>query len=295
MAPRSPWRDGRINVCFGEELPPLIRHHRNPRSHGLTKTWRPVRNSGRMNKPVGGLWTAPAVLPAGKWRPVPKRSTWTDWCASEAPHWINNRYQTLLRARPDAVFAVIDTAADAVALYEAFPNDGHPVAVALRGGPSRLFGRMIDWERVLDRQIAGVYLTDRGQHETHLPEEDFVPSLYDWDAASVWFSMRDAYRTVGKPRRSPWIDPDPYGTAWDDAEDGPERPDLGQAAAALRGANESLARAIVAAKSEDAPALRLAVEELRALPEAGEPGQVAEAIEMFEGFLQLWEDESPGS
>jgi len=217
MAPRSPWRDAKLNCCFGEDLPRILRHHEHRRSWGLTKKWRPIANS-YANKPQGGLWAAPVIEPPGKWRPIPRESAWTKWCRWEMPHWINGHWQTQLYPQRDAVFAVIDCAQDAVALYEAFPNDDHPVTAALRGAgaPSHMFGKMIDWRRLLDQHISGVWLTDRGQIETHLPDEDVVPSLYGWDAATVWFS-RPAFR-VGKTWPCPRIDPDPYDDGWQ--EDG---------------------------------------------------------------------------
>ncbi|MFE2934895.1 hypothetical protein [Streptomyces sp. NPDC059278] len=216
MTPRSPWRDSSMNICFGEDLPPILRHHVHPKSHGVTRKWRPVTNRHGINKPSGGLWAAPALLPEGKWRPIPRRSAWTEWCAGEMPHWINGRYQTQLFPRRDAVFAVIDSARDARALYDAFPNENDPVAALLReeGMKLTLHGMMIDWAGVLDRQIAGIWLTERGMYETHMPDEDIVPSLYGWDAATVWFSHRDAF-TPGKTWRSPQINPDPYDMGWD--------------------------------------------------------------------------------
>lgn len=205
MTPRSPWRDLKIPIRFGSELPVLLRHDPAPRTLARMK-WRPIVNDHAVNKPRGGLWTAPALLPPGKWRPIPRRSTWTEWCEMEDMQtYINYGWQTQIFPEPGAPFAVIDSAADAVALYEAFPYDDNPVAQLLKANGMRgtILGKMIDWQGLLSTGVAGVYLTDRGQMETRLPDSDLVPSLYGWDLATVWFG-RKAFR-VGETWRSPRI------------------------------------------------------------------------------------------
>lgn len=200
MAPRSPWRDLEISLRFGSELPPLLRHDLYPTSLARLK-WRPLALRMDMNKPQGGLWTAPAILPEGKWRPIARRSTWTEWCEMEEMQTlINYGWHTRIYPDPSAAFAVIDTAADAVALYEAFPFHGNPIAAMLKehGLSGGLYSKVIDWKRLMSTGIAGVYLTDRGEMETRLPDMDVVPSLYGWDLATVWFG-RKAFR-VGETR-----------------------------------------------------------------------------------------------
>lgn len=215
MATRSPWTDARIKTCFGEDLPPILRHHQHPRSYGLTKKWRHVVGTDPGNKPLGGLFTAPVYGPAGKWRPIPRRSTWTDWCESEAPEWINGRYQTQLFPERDAVLAVIDSAADARALYDAFPDAESPMALMMRELQQEMGreliamnDRFINWAGVLTRSIAGVYVTERGFRECRWPEAGQI-SLHLWDAATVWWA-RPAYR-IGKTWKSPRVgyDDDP--------------------------------------------------------------------------------------
>jgi hypothetical protein len=209
MATRSPWRDLKIPIRFGSELPPLLRHDSKPTSLAR-RPLRPVANQPGIPKPVGGLWTAPALLPKGKWRPIPRRSTWTEWCQGDGMEtWINYGWQTQIFPEPSATFAVINSAADAVALYEAFPNDDDPVRLLLRskGVGAGIMDKMIDWQALLNSGVAGVYLTDRGQIETRLPDQTIVPSLYSWDLATVWFG-RKAFR-VGKTWPSPRLPVDP--------------------------------------------------------------------------------------
>lgn len=206
MATRSPWRAlTDVPIMFGSELPVLLRHDPAPRTLARMK-WRQITNHPGDNKPHGGLWTAPAILPPGKWRPIPRRSTWTEWCESEMPQAINHGWQTQIHPDPTAPFAVIRSGADAIALYEAFPYDDNPIHQLLKAAGLRgtIHARMIDWARLLSTGIAGVYLTERGMWETRLPDPDTgVPSLYTWDLATVWFG-RKAYR-VGKTRPSPRI------------------------------------------------------------------------------------------
>jgi hypothetical protein len=204
MATRSPWRDLRIPIRFGSELPVLLRH--DPAPHTMArKKWRPITNHPGDSKPSGGLWTSPAVLPEGKWRPVPRRSAWTEWCEQEGMQtFVNYAWQTQIFPAPAAPFAVVDRAEDAVALYAAFPQDDHPLSRLLEtcGLRTGIMSRMIDWKAMLSTGIAGVYLTHQGMVQTRLPDPDSgVPSLYTWDMATVWFG-RPAFR-VGKTWPSP--------------------------------------------------------------------------------------------
>lgn len=203
MATRSPWRDLKIPLRFGSELPVLLRHDLKPLSLAR-RPLRPVVNQPGKNKPAGGLWTAPAVLPPGKWRPVPRRSAWTEWCEGvEMQTWINYGWQTQIYPDPLAPFAVIDRAEHAVALYEAFPDHDDPVSQLLRsqGVSGGIVDKPIDWRGLLNSGVAGVYLTEQGMRETHLPDTSVVPSLNTWDLATVWFG-RKAFR-VGKTRPNP--------------------------------------------------------------------------------------------
>jgi hypothetical protein len=210
MATRSPWRDLKIPIRFGSELPVLLRHDPAPRTLAR-QPWRPITNHPGDNKPHGGLWTAPAILPPGKWRPIPRRSEWTDWCETEGePSWVNYGWQTQIHPDPTAPFAVISCAADAVALYEAFPWDDNPLAQLLKaaGVHGGIMDLLIDWAALLNSGVAGVYLTHWGMIETRLPDRDSgIPSLYTWDLPTVWFG-RKAFR-VGKTWPSPRIPVDP--------------------------------------------------------------------------------------
>lgn len=289
MTPRSPWRNASIKTCFGEDLPPLLRHHRY-RDQPVHRRFWPISNSLETNKPQGGLWAAPALLPEGKWRPIPRRSSWTQWCETEMPEWINGRWQTQLFPRRDAVFAVIGSAADAVALYEAFPHDDHPLREYLMSkglGGLTLYKKMIDWSRLMSRHIAGVYLTEQGQWETHLPDKDVVPSLYGWDCASVWFTHGDAY-TVGRTRMSPPIPADPYG--YGDGGD----VDLGEAAAELIGRNAALVAALEAYHSRDVPALGAALAELRRQLEEKPDATLAAQVETLQDALEFLKEMKEG-
>lgn len=229
MATRSPWRALKIPIRFGSELPVLLRHDPAPRTMARMK-WRPITNRHGDNKPEGGLWTAPAILPPGKWRPIPRRSAWTEYCEMDGVEtFINYGWQTQIHPDPTAPFAVINRAEDAIALYEAFPNDHDFIsqmmkAAGIHGG---IIERLIDWQALLSTGIAGVYLTDRGMRETRLPDRDSgVPSLYTWDLATVWFG-RKAYR-VGKT----W--PCPRLPVEDPEDDLPPREYFARARARLR-------------------------------------------------------------
>ncbi len=210
MAYRSPWADSRLNVCLGADLPPLLHHHRRRVPDHEVRSWRPVVNHLGTNRPLGGLWSAPWLKPSGVWRPIPRESTWSQWCAYEFPEAINVRapYITQVHPQPAASFAVIDSAADARALYDVFPAQSprELIAQLLGNEPPEADKEMrIDWSGLLNRHLAGVYLTDRGQHETRMPDDPGqVPSLWGWDVATVWFSQADAF-TLGRTWRAPHL------------------------------------------------------------------------------------------
>lgn len=204
-----------LHLCAGADIPPLLRHHQHPRSYALTKPWRPITNRDIGNKPQGGASASPALLPEGKWRPIPRRSAWTQWCEYNGyAHWIDGRWQTQLFPDPHATFVVIDSAADARALYEEFPYDDNPLALlfdAVRPtDPDMQFlpaalSSLIHWPTALGGDISGVWLTERGQSLTRHPGRG-IPCLDGWDVATVWFS-RPAFR-VGATWPSPRTEPD---------------------------------------------------------------------------------------
>ncbi|MFC4328299.1 hypothetical protein ACFPC0_10725 [Streptomyces andamanensis] len=210
--PRSPWCDLPIPIRFGSELPVLLRHDRWPTTLARLP-WRPVTNDHALNKPRGGLWTAPAILPEGKWRPIPRRSTWSEWCETEGGRDLATGWHTQIFPDPAAPFAVINCAADAVALYEAFPDEDNPIPqfLAEQGFTGHHLEKAIDWQALLSSGVAGVYLTRRGIHETRLPDMSIVPSLNTWDLPTVWFGRR-AFR-VGKTWKTP-----PVKELYDDGE-----------------------------------------------------------------------------
>lgn len=202
-------------TVFGAELPRLLHHQffdygKPPGTFHQAIGMRPW-----VNKPEGGFWAHPVTgLPAGKWRPIPRRSAWTDWCEVEMPEWINFHTQTEVFPQPDALFALIDSREDAARLQEVFDASDHPVhaihadqfAKTLGGTGTRLpGGPQIDFSRLAERNLSGVYLTEKGERETRFPL-----SLYGWDMTTVWF-CEPAYR-LGTTWRSEFVGEPPYET-----------------------------------------------------------------------------------
>ncbi len=208
----------RITVCTGSDLPPLLHHHEEPTPPHTTHPWQPPLNSMVYNKPEGGLWASPVTgqRDDDEGHPIPVRSAWSDWCDRVMPEQVEGDYRTEVFAAPRAVFAVIDSAADAIALHEAFPavnpvrrameelarDSGQPLSASDMAGD--LYNApYIDWAQLASSYLSGVYLTATGQRATHLPRQRaVVPSLNGWDMATVWFSHPEAIR-LGPTRPAP--------------------------------------------------------------------------------------------
>jgi hypothetical protein len=209
MTPRHPQRD--IPTVKGRDLPPLARHHYH-RRRPLPREVAPPGNDHAMNKPSGGLWAAPVVEQPGRWRPVLRQTTWSaDYLDVVHPDRRALGYHTRLHPTPDAEFVIIDSAADAVAVHAAFPDNDNAVSqlLALGGMPDTILGCRIDWAALAASGIAGVYLTRHGQRTTRYPEDRRrVPSLNGWDVASVWFARPEFRRGSTWPVRPIPVDDD---------------------------------------------------------------------------------------
>lgn len=188
-----------VHTTTAATLPLLVHHGFHSRPH--FGRLRPVGNHPHLNKPAGGLLAYPAIDPPGSWRPWPHDTAWSRWCHKEDCHdWLDGYAQAKLHPHRQAVLAVIDSAADARALSEAaVRSDSTAHLAALTGVCSTLYHGLIDWPRLRDWGLSGVYLTPRGLSETRRPQPGGGPLLYGWDMPTVWF-CQPHYR-LGSPWR----------------------------------------------------------------------------------------------
>lgn len=211
-----------LHTVPGSELPELVWHHDALEdAEQIVARFRPPLFDGWRSKPEGGLWTGVLRDHAG-----PYMSAWGAF-SKEVGVKEEARYCSRVTPTPDARFVVIDSAADAVAVAQAFPGvqgestlgklmiemgedpgplatvpDDQPVALAdaearevsarIRAGMEAVYGErlapLVDFTLLAQHQYAGVYLTDRGRMETkYMHTAQGVPSLWGWDVETVWF------------------------------------------------------------------------------------------------------------
>ena len=137
---------------------------------------RPVENDERsllIRKPRAGtgLWTS-------TWQEETNDSAWVEWCRWNDYGSPYKHNWFLLTPRADAHLYVVDSIRD---LHRLLHNYELKTALSEQ---YRMLGQSIDFEK-LARGYDGMYLTEKGNAETHL---SFPENLNSWDCEStVWF------------------------------------------------------------------------------------------------------------
>jgi len=150
-------------VWYARRVTPFAPAQPAPAQHLMT----PVRNRIYRDKAEGGLWTSPEGSGFG----------WDDWCRSEMPHWLGDRWVLTVVGEPRVL--AIDSLTDlelACLRFPAPPSDPS-------WGFARPPGPRMDWEAVAVEYDA-VWLTEAGQWATRFSE----PDLYGWDCETVWWT-----------------------------------------------------------------------------------------------------------
>jgi hypothetical protein len=181
-------------IITAVSLPPQAYAHDPEHEASLTADpdrFRPVVNSEYgWAKPVAGsgLWTAPitALDDSG----APTDSAWLEWRRAEMDVATDDQMLTEITPLPGARLLLIDDQAHLIAIVGAYP-----ASTSQWGDRGRLYP---DWAALAADGWDGVYLTDRGQWATRLPQSG--PDLYSWDLESMLW-LRPAY-TVGRTVRS---------------------------------------------------------------------------------------------
>jgi hypothetical protein len=168
-------------------LPPQVYAH-NP-EHDLSLTaspthFRPVASIGWVKPKIGtGLWTAPATSRTDSHS---TDSAWLEWMRSEMDKDTSDYLLTEICPVPSARILLIDDQEHLAAIVDAFPSTPNGLAFLNRRYP--------DWAALAAAGWDAVYLTDRGQWSTRLPQSG--PDLYGWDLESALW-LRHAF-TVGR-------------------------------------------------------------------------------------------------
>ena len=118
-----------------------------------------VKNQGWV-KPSGGLWTSPVKSNWG----------WKDWCLAENFRICDGSNSFRLRFKETSKILVIDSLRD----LEMLPKS--------KLAYSKRFSKEYPDFEVLTKECDAIWLTERGQRETHLSHP---LSLYGWDCESV--------------------------------------------------------------------------------------------------------------
>lgn len=175
-------------------LPPQVYAH--TASHDVALTADPARFRAVTSKNFGwvkptsccGLWTAPVTDRTDEG--LPADSAWLEWCRSEMDSDTSGQMLTEITPVRDARLLLIDSQEHLVAIIDAYPESDSQWP-----GRGRLYP---NWSGLAADGWDGVYLTERGQWATRLPESG--PDLYTWDLESMLW-LRHAY-TVGRTVQS---------------------------------------------------------------------------------------------
>lgn len=109
-----------------------------------------------IQKPFGGLWVSPVNSGWG----------WIDWCISEG-YPAKTSVRTTLRLKEGAKLLKIDSLEDLIEVFRRYATRG-----------------IISFEAIENDKFDGVYLTEKGNDEVHLPLGS-GPNLYAWDCESM--------------------------------------------------------------------------------------------------------------
>lgn len=149
---------------LGSELPPMAFAHPTRFTPELVT---PVRNIA-WQKPDGGLWLSP-LRETGE-------TVWMEFIRTQYPQFYKRPpLPTLVALAPTAPFLTISSLASLQEILSEFlylPTDDF-----IGTSP------VLDFEKLAEH-YAGLYLTERGQWETHRPGPG-LPHLYGWDLESL--------------------------------------------------------------------------------------------------------------
>lgn len=121
-------------------------------------------------KPKGGLWTS-TFTPNKKYC-----SAWIEWCATEAPEWIECSVCYIIYPSHKATLYIIDSLQDLIDIHDKY-GDIHLT--------NKYNIPVLHWEDISD-DYDGLNLTEKGETETRWSERPYM--LNGWDSEStVWF------------------------------------------------------------------------------------------------------------
>ncbi len=154
----------KIKLCNKKQLKSLIVIHYGHKKYYPNKV-RPIKNRNWV-KPHGGQWTSPTN---SKWG-------WKDWCTSEEFRDCDNKNSFKLKFYDWSKIIIIDS-------YEDLKN--LPLINYSLG--ENFKKRYPDFE-LLSKTYDGIWLTEKGQNETHMSSFMFNSGLdlYGWDCECVF-------------------------------------------------------------------------------------------------------------
>jgi hypothetical protein len=132
-----------------------------------------------------GMWTSPVTDRTADGTPAD--SAWLEWCRAEMDTDTTGHLLTEITPHDTARLLLVDDQAHLAAIVARYPASLNPYI------PSKT-SPYPDWQALAADGWDGVYLTDRGQWATRLP--DAGPDLYGWDMESLLW-LRPSY-TVGR-------------------------------------------------------------------------------------------------
>ncbi len=123
---------------------------------------RHIKDQPIIPKPLGGLWGSP----------VDSEHSWFNWALEN--DFNQDRFDTHFKFEVNGNILTIDCEEDLYLLPWISTSKLIP------GWP--LCGESVSFERLVERDIDAIFLTEKGQYQTHLSHPR---SLYGWDCESV--------------------------------------------------------------------------------------------------------------
>ena len=115
-----------------------------------------------LNKPKGGLWCSP----------VDSNWGWKDWCKAEDFCTGKLKTWTKFKLKPGTKILIIDSIDDLVEVVEKY-NKTVPTLSGIE--------KVLCFKKIKEDGYRGIYLTEKGNDECHLPWNPYVPNLNTWD------------------------------------------------------------------------------------------------------------------
>lgn len=143
----------------------------------------PVSNyNHHVNKPQGGLWGSPVTDDYDN-----IISTWHEWCVGNHFTQGLSNYYIEYNIKNDSKLYIIDNQDDFINLIESYDKVKSDLPINMFIYPN--------FEEI-SKDYDGIYLTQKGQFDTHMPFENISYNLYGWDCECLLLFTPDIITNI---------------------------------------------------------------------------------------------------